>query len=95
MADHEGVDNWTGAKLATSQSHPPGVLADRRRMAGGHGSLPLIGTPQKVSGELIALARAGLAGTTLSFFDFSAELPFFVERVLPLLEQEGLRRPHV
>jgi alkanesulfonate monooxygenase SsuD/methylene tetrahydromethanopterin reductase-like flavin-dependent oxidoreductase (luciferase family) len=94
MADREGIENWTGAKQATSQSHPPEVLANLRRMAGGHGSLPLVGTPQKIADDIVALARAGLAGTTLSFFDFRAELPFFVERVLPLLEQEGLRRPH-
>lgn len=94
MADQEGLENWSGAKLATSQSHPAGVTSNLRRMAGGHGSLGLIGTPEKIAEELVALARAGLAGTTLSFFDFTAELPFFVDRVLPLLEQEGLRRPH-
>jgi alkanesulfonate monooxygenase SsuD/methylene tetrahydromethanopterin reductase-like flavin-dependent oxidoreductase (luciferase family) len=93
MADREGIASWTGAKLATSQSHPPEVLANLRRMAGGHGSLPLIGTPEKIADEIIALARAGLAGTTLTFFDFRGELPFFNDRVLPLLEQQGLRRP--
>jgi alkanesulfonate monooxygenase SsuD/methylene tetrahydromethanopterin reductase-like flavin-dependent oxidoreductase (luciferase family) len=92
MADDEGVDRWTGAKQATSHSHPPDVLRMRRRMAGGHGSLPLIGSPETVANGLIGLARAGIAGTTVSFFDFTGELPFFLERVLPLLEQEGLRR---
>lgn len=92
MADDEGVDRWTGAKQATSQSHPPEVLRMRRRLAGGHGSLPLVGRPETVADGIVQLARAGIAGTTLSFFDFTAELPFFLERVLPLLEQEGLRR---
>jgi alkanesulfonate monooxygenase SsuD/methylene tetrahydromethanopterin reductase-like flavin-dependent oxidoreductase (luciferase family) len=93
MADDEGVDNWTGAKQATSQSAPPEVMLMRRRLAGGHGSLPLIGRPETVAEGLVELARAGIAGTTVSFFDFAAELPFFLERVVPLLEQEGLRRP--
>ena len=63
----------------------------RMRMAGGHGSFPLVGTPEHVAAEICGLYRAGLAGTTLSFFDFKGELPFFVDRVLPLLERAGLR----
>jgi dimethylsulfone monooxygenase len=91
MADDEGIANWTGAKQATSQSTPAEVFKMRRRLAGGHGSFPLIGTPEIVAEELSKLHEAGLAGTTLSFFDFTAELPFFIERVLPLLKQRGLR----
>ena len=63
-------------------------------MAGGHGSLPLIGTPGMIVDEMVKFARAGLAGITVSFFDFRAELPFFLERVAPLLEQAGLRTPN-
>ncbi len=91
MADDEGIANWTQAKQATSQSAPAEVLKMRRRLAGGHGSFPLIGTPERIADELGNLHAAGLAGTTLSFFDFTAELPFFIERVLPLLKQRGLR----
>ena len=94
LADDEGIQNWTGAKQASSQSSPPEVLLMRQRLAGGHGSYPLIGTPEVIAEEISGLHRAGLAGTTLSFFDFRAELPFFVDRVLPLLEQAGLREPN-
>lgn len=93
MADAEGIDNWTGAKQATSQSTPPEVLLMRRRLAGGHGSFPLVGTPEKIAQDIAALSAAGISGTTLSFFDFRRELPFFLETVLPLLEQAGLRHP--
>ncbi|HUZ72805.1 MAG TPA: LLM class flavin-dependent oxidoreductase [Stellaceae bacterium] len=91
MTDDEGIDAWTGAKQATSQSTPPEVLRMRRRLAGGHGTYPLIGTPQRIAEEMTALSRAGIAGTTLSFFDFKAELPYFIDAVLPLLKQAGLR----
>lgn len=93
MADNEALDNWVGAKQATSQSLPDEVIEQRKRIAGGHGSVPLIGTPEKVAGDIIALHEAGFAGTTLSFFDFKAELPFVIDRVLPLLEQAGIRQP--
>ncbi len=93
MADNEALDNYVGAKSATSQSQPEEVLANRKRMAGGHGSIPLIGTPEKVASDIVELHKAGLAGTTLSFFNFKEELPFFTEHVLPLLEKAGIRHP--
>lgn len=91
MADDEGLANWTGAKQTTSQSVPEEALKMRMRVAGGHGSLPLVGTPQRIADDLCALHEVGLAGTTLSFFEFRKELPFFIERVLPLMEKAGLR----
>ena len=93
QADDEAVDRWVGAKTETSQSAPADVMAARQRVAGGHGSLPLIGTPEQVAGGLIGLHRAGVSGASVSFFDFRKELPFFIERVLPLLERAGLREP--
>jgi alkanesulfonate monooxygenase SsuD/methylene tetrahydromethanopterin reductase-like flavin-dependent oxidoreductase (luciferase family) len=92
MADDEAIDLWVGAKQATSQSLPGESARLRRRLAGGHGSLPLVGTPERIAETLVGLHRAGIEGTTVSFFDFRRELPFFAARVLPLLEQAGLRR---
>jgi alkanesulfonate monooxygenase SsuD/methylene tetrahydromethanopterin reductase-like flavin-dependent oxidoreductase (luciferase family) len=37
------------------------------------------------------MAAVGFAGTTISFVNFKIELPYFVERVLPLLREAGLR----
>ena len=51
----------------------------------------LVGTPQHVADEMVRMAEAGFAGTTLSFVNFTAELPYFVTEVLPLLERAGLR----
>ena len=55
------------------------------------GSYPLIGSPERIVDELIQMEAAGFIGTTLSFVNFADELPFFIERVLPLLEEAGLR----
>ena len=35
--------------------------------------------------------QAGFAGTTVSFVNFENELPYFIETVLPLLREAGLR----
>jgi hypothetical protein len=40
---------------------------------------------------MVHLAAAGFAGTTVSFVNFAAELPYFTAEVLPLLVEAGLR----
>jgi FMNH2-dependent dimethyl sulfone monooxygenase len=37
------------------------------------------------------MSEAGFAGTTVSFVNFADELPYFVESVLPLLREAGIR----
>lgn len=66
------------------------VLEDRVRRAAGLSSYKLVGTPERIAEELLAIHRAGFAGTTLSFVNFKQELPFFIDRVMPLLRQSGL-----
>ena len=63
-----------------------------RRFMGGWGGYAMIGTPESVTDQLLALERAGVEGMALIFHDYLAELPYFGERVLPLLRQAGLRR---
>ena len=70
---------------------PDTFKIERRRYAGGTGSYPLVGRPERIAEEIIAMRKLGLAGATISFVNFNEELPFFIERVLPLLEQAGLR----
>jgi dimethylsulfone monooxygenase len=70
---------------------PDAVQIERRRYAGGTGSYPLVGRPERIAEEIVAMHKLGFAGATISFVNFNEELPFFVERVLPLLQQSGLR----
>ena len=37
------------------------------------------------------IADEGYAGAALTFVNYSYELPFFCDRVLPLMKQAGLR----
>jgi alkanesulfonate monooxygenase SsuD/methylene tetrahydromethanopterin reductase-like flavin-dependent oxidoreductase (luciferase family) len=95
----ENADGYAVERLMTLQGlhtkgRPPELQQKfKERFAGGHGSFPLIGAPDHVAEQLSQIAAAGLAGTTLSFVDYRAELPFFVAEVLPRLERMGLRVP--
>lgn len=66
---------------------------DRARLAGGNGTYPLVGSPADVAEQLIAIARAGFSGATVSFVNFLRELPFFAAEVMPILARAGLRAP--
>jgi alkanesulfonate monooxygenase SsuD/methylene tetrahydromethanopterin reductase-like flavin-dependent oxidoreductase (luciferase family) len=91
-ADHAAVDYHMRQKQQFASSHDAAAFRlHRKRFAGGAGTYPLVGTPEDIATELQAITGAGFAGTTLSFVDFRSELPAFCERVLPLLEDAGLR----
>jgi FMNH2-dependent dimethyl sulfone monooxygenase len=62
---------------------------DAARAVGGN--IRLIGSPEQIVEQVIALKEAGIDGIQLSFFDFQPDLEHFGQRVLPLLKQAGLR----
>jgi FMNH2-dependent dimethyl sulfone monooxygenase len=94
-ADVGAVDFHMAAKQAHYGRIDPDVFQiERRRYAGGTGTHALIGTPERVADGLIRMHRLGFAGTSVSFVNFNDELPLFIERVMPLLEQAGLRTAH-
>ncbi|KAA0700790.1 LLM class flavin-dependent oxidoreductase [Neorhizobium sp. P12A] len=92
MADHAAVDDHMAGKKEFSQSHDRDAYDRyRQRFAGGAGSYPLIGTPDKIAAEMIAIAEQGYAGIALSFVNYTQELPYFCDRVLPILKNAGYR----
>jgi len=92
MADQESVDHYMGQKEKFSGSHAPEAYRlHRKRFAGGAGTYPLIGTPEHIASEMVKMHDVGFAGTTVSFVNFKNELPFFIDKVLPLLREAGLR----
>lgn len=91
-ADWAAVDNLIKLQFAHAQSFPHDLLAlIRERFAAGHGGFPLVGTPEQVADGICSLHQAGFAGTTLSFFDYAEEFPYFRDNVLPILEARGIR----
>ena len=92
MADHAAVDAHMAGKKEFSQSHDRHAYdLYRQRFAGGAGSYPLVGSPEKIAEEMIRIAEQGYEGIALSFVNYTQELPFFCDRVLPLLERAGHR----
>ncbi|GII87544.1 alkanesulfonate monooxygenase [Sphaerisporangium siamense] len=91
-ADWDAVDNLMALQNTHAQSFSKEMLAGYRwRFAAGHGSYPLVGTPDDVAAELEAMYGAGVGGTTLAFFDYVKELPYFADEVLPRLRKKGVR----
>ncbi|SEE95015.1 Flavin-dependent oxidoreductase, luciferase family (includes alkanesulfonate monooxygenase SsuD and methylene tetrahydromethanopterin reductase) [Rhizobiales bacterium GAS191] len=92
MADDASVDHYMGQKEKFSGSHEADAYRlHRKRFAAGAGTYPLIGTPRHIAEEMVRMHQAGFAGTTVSFVNFKAELPYFIAEVLPLLREAGLR----
>jgi dimethylsulfone monooxygenase len=92
MADTASVDFYMGQKQKHSFSHDPEAYRlHRKRFAAGAGTYPLVGTPRQIAEEMVRMSEAGFAGTTVSFCNFKLELPYFIETVLPLLQEAGLR----
>jgi alkanesulfonate monooxygenase SsuD/methylene tetrahydromethanopterin reductase-like flavin-dependent oxidoreductase (luciferase family) len=92
MEDTAGADHYMGNKAKFSSSHDPEAYRlHRKRFVGGAGTYPLIGTPRRIAEELAAISAVGFAGVALSFVNYKDELPYFIETVLPLLRDAGLR----
>ncbi len=90
--DDAAVDQHMAMKKNMSGSHDPAAYdLYRKRFAGGAGSYPLIGTPEQIAEEMIGLNNLGFGGLAMSFVNPKYELPWFLDRLLPLLEKAGLR----
>lgn len=91
-ADHAAVDYHMASKKEFANSHDTSAFDRyRKRFAGGAGSFPLIGTPERIVETLAAISDQGYAGAALTFVNYTYELPYFCDRVLPLMKQAGLR----
>jgi dimethylsulfone monooxygenase len=88
-ADEGALDGFIG-QGARSDAQAWAKHKREQRILGGN--LHLIGSPEQIVEQLIALRRAGCEGVQLTFFDFEPDLAYFGEAVLPLLVEAGLRR---
>ena len=55
------------------------------------GSYTFVGTPDDIVEEMMLLEKAGLRGAAITFLDYVADMPFFLDEVLPRMERAGLR----
>lgn len=95
-ADEAAIDGMFRVSFTPGNSRaltPETAQAIRTRFAAGYGGMLAVGDPDHVAGEFKKLADAGFAGFAFSFVNYTDELPFFVQEVLPRLESMGLRQP--
>jgi alkanesulfonate monooxygenase SsuD/methylene tetrahydromethanopterin reductase-like flavin-dependent oxidoreductase (luciferase family) len=91
-ADWGAVDNLMKLQGMHAQSFSKELLANfRSRFAAGHGTCPLIGSPDDVADESERFAKAGFGGITMAFVDYVGELEYFAQEVMPRLVKKGLR----
>lgn len=91
-ADHEAVATHMAGKREFSRSHDEeAYVRYAQRFAGGAGTYPLVGTPHMIAEELVRISREGYRGAALSFLNYTDELPYFCDTVLPLLAEANIR----
>jgi alkanesulfonate monooxygenase SsuD/methylene tetrahydromethanopterin reductase-like flavin-dependent oxidoreductase (luciferase family) len=92
--DYEAIDNLLRVMgIQTGNLPPEHVEQMKLHFVAGWGGYPLIGTPEQLVDQLAMLSRAGIDGTILSWVNYEAELQQWIDEVMPLLEQAGLRKP--
>lgn len=91
--DWEAARNVMELLGMESGSFDEQIRAYGERFIAGWGGYPLVGTPEMVVAQMLELNRLGVEGLILAWLDYHQELAYFGERVLPLMEQAGLRRP--
>jgi len=92
QADWSAVDLILAKKNITKDNHSPeDFTLKRTQYANGMGGLPVVGDPDEVAQQLAELSRAGLRGIGISFVNYSDELPYFCDEVLPRLKRLGVR----
>lgn len=95
----DNADLVAARRMAISSGIPvDSIPADKREaalrdIAMSAGSDALVGTPEQVAEKIADLHDAGVDALFVGLHDYLVELPFFAERVLPLLKQRGLRQP--
>lgn len=92
------VGNKVPSSFGTHKAYASDAHAWRGRTEGNRntglglgGNIEIIGTPEQVVEQLVALKAAGIDGVQLNFHDFAVDLQHFGERILPLLKAAGLR----
>jgi FMNH2-dependent dimethyl sulfone monooxygenase len=65
----------------------------RFHIKAGYAGYPLVGSPEQVVDEMINLSDAGVDGLVISWPRYEQDLAYFVDAVLPAMEQAGLRMP--
>lgn len=87
--DVEAVDNLMQSFTKGDNKSFRGHKRDQRIVGG---NIQMIGTPEQIVDGMLRLKAAGCDGVQVNFFDFEPDMEFFGDRILPLMQQAGLRK---
>jgi dimethylsulfone monooxygenase len=94
--DWEATRNIMHVLGVESGSFDTQIKQFAERFIAGWGGYPLVGSPEQIVDQMLELSEIGIEGIILSWLDYSEEIDYFGRRLLPLMEQAGLRnRPSV
>jgi FMNH2-dependent dimethyl sulfone monooxygenase len=92
--DDTAVKNMLDIFGLQSKTLEPSVLERfKYHFKAGHGGYPLVGTPEQIVSEMQRLSKMGVNGILLSWVDYLIEAQQWIDQVIPLMEQSGLRKP--
>ncbi|SFO52105.1 Flavin-dependent oxidoreductase, luciferase family (includes alkanesulfonate monooxygenase SsuD and methylene tetrahydromethanopterin reductase) [Pseudonocardia ammonioxydans] len=89
--DRDGANNLMKVAGMQMRSLDAQIAAFQDRFIAGWGGYPIIGTPEQVVDELGRIHAAGMGGMIMGLLDYSAELDYFDDKIMPLLKEAGLR----
>jgi len=89
--DWEATRNIMHVLGVESGSFDTQIKQFAERFIAGWGGYPLVGSPEQIVDQMLALSEIGIEGIILSWLDYSEEIEYFGRRLLPLMEQAGLR----
>ena len=92
--DWQAVDNLVQVLGLQSGVLPKEQLEGAKyHFIAGWGGYPLVGSPSRIADEIGKLSSVGLDGALLSWPRYEEGLTRFIDEVMPLVEQAGLRKP--
>jgi alkanesulfonate monooxygenase SsuD/methylene tetrahydromethanopterin reductase-like flavin-dependent oxidoreductase (luciferase family) len=85
MADNGAVENFARNMAPSAPMVAWFLEQNRKSIAGGAGSAPVVGSPETVARMIDEIAAVGFDGVALAFVNYGREGPYFVDHVLPRL----------
>lgn len=92
--DAEAAENCVAAITGGTEMPKEQLEVMKKNIAAHIGGFPLVGSYQQVADKITALSESGVAGLCLTWMDYEKGLPTFIEHILPLMEDAGLRLPY-
>jgi alkanesulfonate monooxygenase SsuD/methylene tetrahydromethanopterin reductase-like flavin-dependent oxidoreductase (luciferase family) len=93
-ADKRWVDAWVAELGENAPKLRPDQLVHMSRNWAAGGGQSLVGTPQTIVDRMAKFSRVGLDGILLTALEPEKQLGQMQARVVPMMIEAGLRRPH-